>query len=141
MNIQWRVFHPDIVMHIENGGVNKTGIELKRLEPGKTVREAVSIKWPLPETVPPYLSMVYRKVERRDVKRLRFTVGYFEEEEGIVEFLTRKRFGWFIGGYESLETGIFLRKRLYEIQKLVSVEVSITEVSVTSKHSSTRKWQ
>lgn len=128
VNVQWRVFHPAIILVIENGGVNKAGIELKRLEPGETIRDTVFIKWPLAETVPPYLRRVYKKVEQGTIKRLRFTVGYFEEEEGILEFLTRKPFGWFIKGHERLDTGVFKGKEFYEIQKLVSLEVSIPDI-------------
>ena len=125
LNVQWRVFHPTIVMNTENGGVNKTGVELKRLEPGTTITETVSLKWPIPETMPPHTTFVYRKIERENMKRIRFTVGYFEEEEGIREFLKMKPFGWFIKGHEPLETGIFRGKRLYEIQKLVSAETYV----------------
>lgn len=128
LNVQWRVFDRDIVWRIENGGVNKTGIELKRLEPGGIARSKLSIKWPLEETSPPSLSVYQKKIDRSTVKRIRFTIGYFEEEEGILEFLKRKPFGWFITGTESLDTGIPRGKRFYEIQKLVSSEVSIPEI-------------
>jgi hypothetical protein len=127
VDIQWRVFDRDIVQSIACYK-NNTGTELKRLDPGKDAEESVAIKWPLSETVPPYLSRVHeRKIIRQNVKHLRFTVGYFVEEEGILEFLARKSFGWFIQGDESLETGVFRRKRLYEIQKLVSAEIALTE--------------
>ncbi|MCW5956475.1 MAG: hypothetical protein KIT61_07805 [Pyrinomonadaceae bacterium] len=128
VNVQWRVFQRDIVLRAENGGVNKVGVELKRLEPGQTVKGTLSLKWPVVETSPPLLTTIHAKTfDRKDVKRFRFTVGYFDVEEGILELLTRKQFGWFVAGYESLETGGFRGKRLHEIQKLVSFEVSTSE--------------
>ena len=125
LNVQWRVFDPNIVSRIENGGVNNTGVELKRLEPGITIKETVALKWPVSETVPPHVSMVYRKIERDNVKRIRFTMGYFDEDEGITEFLKRKPFGWFIKGYEVLETGLFRGKTFYEIQKILATETYV----------------
>jgi hypothetical protein len=128
VNVEWRVFDRDIVPRLENGGVNKTGVELKRLEPGAVVSETVSIKWPLEQTVPPLLDKPYQKLERRNVKRIRLTVGYFEEEEGILEFLSRKPFGWHIKGFETLEMGAHKRQPFFKIQKLLSWEVNIPEI-------------
>jgi len=128
VEIQWRVFHRDIVMAADCY-TNNTRVELKRLEPGKWIEETVSIRWPLSETVPPLLSRVHRNViDRKKVKRIRFTVGYFEEEEGILKLLTQKPFGWFTKGDDLLEVGVFRGKRFYEIQQLVSSEVSIPEI-------------
>lgn len=127
VNLQWRVFHRDIVLSIESFS-NDTGVELKRLGPGESVQETASIKWPLIETVPPILKKALRnRIDRKNVKGFRFTVGYFEEDEGILEFLTRKPFGWFIKGHETLYTGVFRGKRFYEIQRLLSTEVTMPE--------------
>jgi hypothetical protein len=127
VNFEWRVFDSNIVLHLDCV-VNETRVELKRLEPGKTVQETVLIKWPLTETEPPFLRRPFRKLERKNVKRLRFTVGYFAEEEGILDYLKRKPFGWFTKGIDSLEVGAFRGKRLYEVQKLVSLELDIPEI-------------
>jgi hypothetical protein len=77
--------------------------------------------------VPPNLSKVHRKIESKNVSRIRFAVGYFHAEEGMNEFLTRKPFGWFIKGNEVLEVGVNQGKRLFEIQKLTSAEVVIPD--------------
>lgn len=127
VDIQWRVFHRDIVRSLDCY-TNETRVELKRLEPRKTIEVTVSIKWPLSETVPPYLSRRYPNLERSDVKLIRFAIGYFDEEQGILDLLTKKPFGWFTKGDDSLEKVVFQGKRLYEIQQFVSLEVSIPEI-------------
>jgi hypothetical protein len=126
VEIQSRVFPREIVQAILTYS-NQTRVELKRLEPGKTAKETVSIKWPLSETVPPNPSTVYRKIDRKDVKKFRFSIGYFEAEDGLVDFLKRKPFGWFIKGNELLETGVYQGKFTSEIQKLASLEVIIPD--------------
>lgn len=127
VDMQWRVFHREIVFSVERFS-NDTGVELKRLEPGESVHATVSIKWPILETVPPISrKFLCMSIDRRIVKRIRFTIGYFEEEEGILEFLRRKPFGWYIKGHELLYTGNSRGKRLHEIQRLISTVVTFPE--------------
>jgi hypothetical protein len=124
--VERRVFDRDIVFYVEAGGANKTRVELKRLEPGKAVSESLTLGSPLTTTMPPLTKWTDRKMlNGGELKKLRLTVGYYDEEDAIINFLKGKPFGWFIKGFESLESGIHHGKAFYEIQKLVSAEVSL----------------
>ena len=125
VEIQSRVFNRDIVWAIPSYA-NHTGVELKRLEAGKTAQLELIIKWPLLETAPPILFRSSKRLlDRKDIKHIRFTVGYFDEEDGLSKLLKGKTFGPFTKGDDELEVGTFGAKRLYEIQRLASTEISV----------------
>jgi hypothetical protein len=122
--MQWRVF--EIVLELDCY-TNETRIELKRLAPGEKAEQKIAIKWPLKETSPPYFTGHDSIVEKSEVKILRFAVSYFAEEEGLLDFLTSKPFGWFVKGHERLEKGVSQGKRFYEIQQFASVEIPVVQ--------------
>jgi hypothetical protein len=125
--LEWRIFDHDTVLAFDCT-VNKTRVELRRLEPDKTVETVVTIHWPRTESAPPVLGQSVPPIERRNVKHLRFSVSYFDEEEGILDVLQHKRQGPYLNGTEFFEKGEFKGKWLSQVQKFASVEVQLPEI-------------
>ncbi|MGB7069152.1 MAG: hypothetical protein WBD22_06630 [Pyrinomonadaceae bacterium] len=129
VNIEWRVFEPISLAAYSD----ETGVELKKLGPNESVSETITLNWPLQETVPPIdLHFKCKRIDRKDLKQIRLTVGYFVENDGILDFLSRKPFGWFIKGRETLYSGAFKGKTFLEIQELVSDEIVYPEKPLTN---------
>ena len=103
-------------------------VELKKLAAGEKYNEIISIKFPAKESDPPYSRPIKEeKITSKKIKEIGLTIGYFVEEEGIVEFLTRKPFGWYISGGTKLEIGKNKGKSFLELQNLVSFRIQVKE--------------
>jgi hypothetical protein len=115
-----RVFPPSLYSPYSNS----THVELKRLNIGDKFSGKIYFNFPLKETIPP-VDDPYKtkKIVSKKIKQIELTIGYFNEEAGITDFLKVKPFGWFIVGHETLFSGEFKDKRFFEIQNLVSVNV------------------
>ena len=105
----------------------KMGVELKILKPSETYDERVFIKIPSRE------SSIYdgsvprnkRIITSKKIKKVELEIGYFIEDEGILNFLERKPFGWFIQGEETISKGKNKDKSFLEIQNLATFNISI----------------
>jgi hypothetical protein len=107
---------------------NNISVELKSLKTGEKYDEVVSIKLPAKETIPPFLTLLRsKKIIYENIKYITLTIGYFYEETGILDFLKKKSFGWFIDGEEILNTGKDKDKSFLEIQNLLFVNIPVKE--------------
>ena len=118
LKIESRVYStPPYYLYVDNRGV-----ELKTLDSGQTYNETVTLNFPAKETDPPsYEGTSWNEtIVLEKIKEVRFTIGYFAEEEGIIDFLQSKTFGWHIQGEETFSKGDYKDKSFLEIQTLVT---------------------
>lgn len=104
-------------------------VELKKLKSGERYSESILIKLPTKETTPPYYgrALTNKKIIPEKIKQIELAIGYFVEEEGIVEFLQRKPFGWYVKGQEAISVGNYKDKSFLEIQNLTTVKIPVIE--------------
>lgn len=106
----------------------QTRVEMKKLEPNEFVFFHLSLPSLVRETVPPTdLPLDIQELKLDDIKRIDFQVGYFRDEKGVTVLLDSKALGWFVNGNEKLLVGEFAGKRLFEVQELVTISVSLIE--------------
>lgn len=105
--------------------IDARSVLLKKLSPGEKYGGTIFIKFPAKETDPPYYGerATKGKIISKMINRIELTIGYFVEEEGILDFLKRKPFGWYVKGQETLYSGKNKGKSFLEIQNLVSLEM------------------
>jgi hypothetical protein len=104
---------------------NGTTVELAELRTGEKLKKTIQIKLPTKETMPPYDGDSYKKktINAKKIKRIELSIGYFFEDEGMLDFLKTKRFGWFINGNESFFSGVNKGTTFLQIQKLATVTI------------------
>jgi hypothetical protein len=101
---------------------NQTGVALKRLDPGSTHLEQITIAFPAKETSPPYKGVEFERFDRTKFRGVRAAVGVLPDDEGIRDFLRRKQgrgIGPNAGGMELVQKGPHKGKSLYEVQEIV----------------------
>jgi hypothetical protein len=124
INISAQVYSPPILDYYSN----KTRVELRKLSANETFNERICLKFPIKETTPPYIDpFKKKKIFPSKIKKIIISIGYFEEEQGIKDFLNTKLSGWYINGLESLFSGKYKDKRFYEIQQAVSTSIDVVK--------------
>lgn len=120
LKVESRVYMPGTLPYSD-----QTSVEVKRLDTGEQSTGTITLRWPLFETVPPIPFHFNRKrIERNSIDKLCFTIGYFIEDDSILNYLKGKHFGWYIRGSENILPGRS-GPRFYEIQKLVSTTIDL----------------
>jgi hypothetical protein len=99
---------------------NKAGVELKLLLPKTSYTEALIIKFPRQETMPPYRDKLERiEINADNIKNVRAAVGILPDEDGVRDLLKHKPIGPFVYGREEIMKGSFKGKRLIDLQTIV----------------------
>jgi hypothetical protein len=100
---------------------NEISVELRKLKPGDNYRDNVLVKFPAKETTPAYYGMPLKnkKIIPEKIGEIELSIGYFTEQENIINFLKKKSFGWYVAGENTLSTG----ETFLEIQKLARMEI------------------
>jgi hypothetical protein len=99
---------------------NQTRVTLKRLDPGMSHTERITVAFNSRETSPPYKGLEHQPLDRFKLHAARAAVGILPDEEGIRDFLRRKReIGPYAGGLELVGTGRLKGKSLYEVQEII----------------------
>lgn len=105
---------------------NDTSVILRKLDMGEKFSEKISLSFPLKETIPPNNDPYkIKKIIPKKIKKIEISIGYFFEDEGLLDFLKTKPQGWYINGIETFFSGQYIGKRLYEIQQVVSADIKI----------------
>jgi hypothetical protein len=117
LEVATRLYPPPIYTLYSNG----SGVELTRVDPNATVSKALSLAFPVKETIPPYgdTPKNRRLVDRASVKSIRACVGVIPDDEGVRDLLDRKR-SRFVYGLERLMRGSFKGKNLLELQTVIT---------------------
>ena len=99
---------------------NRTRVSLRRLDPGASHVELITVSFPARETSPPYKGVEYGQLDRSKLRGARATLGILPDDEGIRDFLRRKEgIGPYAGGLELIMTGPLRGKSLYEAQEVI----------------------
>ncbi|HJT27271.1 MAG TPA: hypothetical protein VJ784_07685 [Pyrinomonadaceae bacterium] len=99
---------------------NRTRVSLRRLNPGGTHVELITVSFPARETSPPYKGVEYGQLDRSKLRGARATVGILRDDEGVRDFLRRKEgIGPYAGGLELITIGPLRGKSLYEAQEII----------------------
>ena len=115
-----RIFQPSLYSPYSDD----TSVELKKLNKGEIFNGKIFLKFPLKETIPPIDNPYKIKdIAKSKIKKIELTIGYFGEEEGVIDFLKVKPFGWYINGNETFFSGKYKGKPFFEIQKLVNTNI------------------
>jgi len=106
-----------------------TRVKLTKLKSGESFSDNVHIKFPVKETIPPngdpYKN---KKIIPQKVKQIEISIGYFFEEQGILDFLKVKPFGWYINGNAKVFSGANKDKLFLEIQNLASINIPFVKM-------------
>src|SRR5262249_4013631 len=103
---------------------NKASVELKLVSPKASCTEALLVRLPLQETLPPFGDKPERiKIDANNIKYARAVIGILPNEGGIRDVLEHKRMGPFVYGLEEMMKGSFKGKRLIDLQTIVYSEI------------------
>ena len=99
---------------------NQARVTLKRLDPGTSYTERITVSFSARETSPPYKGLEYQPLDRAKLHAARAAIGILPDEEGIQDFLRRKQgIGSYAGGLELVTKGPLKGKSLYEVQEII----------------------
>lgn len=101
---------------------NRTEVTLKRLDPGSTHVEQITLAFPAKETSPSYKAPEFERLDRDKIRSVRAEVGILADDEGVRDFILRKQgrgSGPNASGLEPLRKGPYQGKSLYEVQEIV----------------------
>jgi hypothetical protein len=103
---------------------NSTSVELKQMAPMTSYTEAIIVKLPMQESMPPYGDTPKRiSIDANNIKQVRAAIGILPDEDGVRDLLKRKPMGPFVNGREEMMKGSFKGKRLIDLQTVIYSEM------------------
>lgn len=101
---------------------NQTGVTLKRLEPGATHIQPITVSFPAKETSPPYKGYDFEPLDKTKLQAVRAVFGVLTDDEGVQDFVRRKEaigIGPNAHGLELIHKGPFKGRSLIDVQEIV----------------------
>lgn len=103
-----------------------TMVKLEKLEAGEKFSKKIVLKFPLKETIPPNDDpFKLKKISLKKIDKIELSMGYFFEDQGILDFLKTKTQGWYINGEEFIYSGKNKGKTFLDVQNLSKLTISI----------------
>ena len=106
---------------------NQTGVTLKRLEPGATHVEQVTVTFPAKETIPPYKTtpLDHVRIDTAKLSAVRATIGMLPNDEGVQDYFRRREsIGRpYASAHHVLDEGPLKGKELREVQEIIRTPI------------------